>query len=104
VHCTVGRQHPSPKRFDLLRDRRYALHALPGEQDEEFYLSGRADRITDAAIRAVVSGAAGHTVHEADGIFELHISHALTSHAMTAYWENWTKPDTYAVRRFWSAP
>jgi hypothetical protein len=99
VHCTVGRQHPSPKRFDLLRDRRYALHALPGEQDEEFYLSGRADRITDAAIRAVVSGAAGHTVHEADGIFELHISHA-----MTAYWENWTKPDTYAVRRFWNAP
>jgi len=88
----------SPKRWDLARDGRYALHGLPGEQDEEFYCTGRAVRHADEATRAAVSLAAGHTVHAADWIFELGIDRV-----MTAHWENWTKPDTYAVRRFWRA-
>ncbi|HZP58670.1 MAG TPA: pyridoxamine 5'-phosphate oxidase family protein [Dehalococcoidia bacterium] len=91
-----GRVAPSPKRWDLVRDGRYALHALPGKNDEEFYVTGRARRVEDAAERAAVVAAAGHTVHDADWVFELAIDRA-----MTAYWENWTKPDTYAVRRFW---
>lgn len=33
---------PSPKRFDLARDGRYAMHALPGKRDDEFYITGRA--------------------------------------------------------------
>jgi hypothetical protein len=38
----------SPKRRDLLRDGRYALHAYPAEtSDDEAYLSGRASRVTD---------------------------------------------------------
>jgi hypothetical protein len=38
----------SPKRRDLERDRRYALHALPGEcGDDEAYLTGIADPVTD---------------------------------------------------------
>jgi hypothetical protein len=94
-----GRAGPSPKRFDLERDGRYALHALPGNLDEEFYLTGRARRVTDSAERAAVVEAAGFTVHDVDWVFELGIELA-----MTAYWENWTKPDTYAVRRFWRAP
>jgi hypothetical protein len=32
---------PSPKRRDLLRDGRYAIHSFPSpEQDDEFYLTG----------------------------------------------------------------
>jgi hypothetical protein len=38
----------SPKRRDLDRDGRYALHAYPSEDaDDEAYLSGRARRVTD---------------------------------------------------------
>ena len=38
----------SPKRRDLDRDGRYALHAYPPEDsDDEAYLSGRARRVTD---------------------------------------------------------
>ncbi|MDE3095727.1 MAG: pyridoxamine 5'-phosphate oxidase family protein [Chloroflexota bacterium] len=93
------RAQPSPKRWDLLRDGRYALHGLPGDRDEEFYASGRARLVEDAGERAAVVAGAGHTVHDADWVFELGIERA-----MTAYWENWTKPDTYAVRRSWRAP
>src|SRR5256714_13544963 len=38
----------SPKRRDLERDGRYALHSYPPEDtDDEAYLSGRARRVTD---------------------------------------------------------
>ena len=40
----------SPKRRDLDRDGRYALHAYPPENtDDEAYLSGRARQVTDAS-------------------------------------------------------
>jgi hypothetical protein len=39
---------PSPKRRDLDRDGRYALHAYPPEHsDDEAYLAGRARPVTD---------------------------------------------------------
>jgi len=39
----------SPKRHDLDRDPRYALHAFPPEEsDDEAYLAGRAWPVTDA--------------------------------------------------------
>ena len=82
----------SPKRWDLRRDGRYALHAMPGKQDAEFYVTGRARLVPEADDRR----AAGHTVHPADDVFELGIEQA-----MTAYWENWAQPDTYPVRRWW---
>src|SRR5438105_5066267 len=38
----------SPKRCDLERDGRYALHAFPPEEsDDEAYLAGYAQRVTD---------------------------------------------------------
>jgi hypothetical protein len=38
----------SPKRHDLERDGRYALHSFPAEvTDDEAYLSGRAQRVAD---------------------------------------------------------
>jgi hypothetical protein len=43
---------PSPKRGDLERDGRYALHAYPPEHsDDEAYLAGRAHPVTDAPRR-----------------------------------------------------
>ncbi len=40
----------SPKRRDLDRDGRYALHAFPPEDnDDEAYIAGRATRVTDPA-------------------------------------------------------
>jgi hypothetical protein len=52
----------SPKRRDLERDGRYALHSFPPEDtDDEAYLAGRAVRVTDpsrvAAIAAVMRAA-----------------------------------------------
>jgi pyridoxamine 5'-phosphate oxidase-like protein len=42
----------SPKREDLERDGRYALHAYPGEStDDEAYLVGRARAVADLARR-----------------------------------------------------
>ncbi len=42
---------PSPKRDDLIRDGRYALHAFPAEDNEDaFYLTGLADVRTDPAL------------------------------------------------------
>ena len=97
----------SPKRLDLANDGRYAMHALPGAQrevdgvkrgDDEFYVTGRARRVLDDETRAAITKGAGHTVHASDWLFEL-----LIDRAMTAYWENWAQPDTYAVRQFWPA-
>ncbi|MGN9908111.1 pyridoxamine 5'-phosphate oxidase family protein [Phytohabitans sp. LJ34] len=48
----------SPKRRDLERDGRYALHSFPPEDsDDEAYLAGRATVVTD---RAKVARLAGH--------------------------------------------
>ena len=46
---------PSPKLADLLRDGRYALHSesMP-DNDDAFYLTGRAEPCRDAALRKVV--------------------------------------------------
>src|SRR5918998_1927762 len=41
----------SPKRRDLERDGRYALHSYPPEQsDDEAYLTGHARPVTDPAV------------------------------------------------------
>jgi hypothetical protein len=46
---------PSPKRDDLLRDRRYALHAFPAEDNEDaFYLTGVAEPVSDPSTSAAV--------------------------------------------------
>jgi hypothetical protein len=42
---------PSPKRGDLDRDGRFALHSFPAAASEDaFYLTGRAERIADAGL------------------------------------------------------
>ncbi|MQA87077.1 MAG: hypothetical protein GEV03_21225 [Streptosporangiales bacterium] len=44
--------HPSPKRDDLGRDGRYAMHSFPCPENEDaFYVSGHAVPVTDDARR-----------------------------------------------------
>jgi hypothetical protein len=87
----------SPKRHELRRDGRYALHALPGERDDEFYCTGQARLISPGHERAAVVQAAGHTIRDSDWVFELRLAYA-----MTAYWEKVGQPGTYAVRERWT--
>ena len=71
----------SPKRADLLRDGRYALHTFPPEKiDDEFYVTGRARPVDDPAAIAAADAAiaAQGTQHGAeDRLFEFDIERAL---------------------------
>ena len=62
---------PSPKRFDLANDTRYALHPLPGKRDDEFYVTGRAQLVEDAPTGRLVMEAAKHTIRDDDWVFEV---------------------------------
>ncbi|MGH9175000.1 MAG: pyridoxamine 5'-phosphate oxidase family protein [Vicinamibacterales bacterium] len=86
----------SPKRRDLLRVGRYALHASLGPDDEEFALTGVAVPVTDAAIREAIVAAAQHTIHATDSLFEFQISRCLHT-----IWERVGQPDTRPIRRRW---
>src|SRR5205085_538605 len=46
----------SPKRYDLLRDGRYALQTFPQPKpgSDEFYIAGKAVLVDDQAIRAAI--------------------------------------------------
>jgi hypothetical protein len=74
----IGR---SPKRHDLLRDGRFALHSFPcQDRDDEFYLAGRAtlreDRQIVATIRASFRESGGSSSDD-ELLFELDIDRAL---------------------------
>ena len=84
----------SPKWKDLERDARCVLHALPGDQDDEFVLRCRALPREDA--RAAVAEAADHVIDRADHIFEFDLEQV-----DLGYWENVGQPDTYSVRHRW---
>lgn len=44
-----------PKRYDLRRDGRYALHCFPPENNEDaFYITGRTEHRDDASLLAAV--------------------------------------------------
>jgi hypothetical protein len=68
----------SPKKQDLLRDGRFALHSFPPvDVDDEFYLAGRARHQPDPATRAAVIAASKAHHLEDDDLFELDIERAL---------------------------
>ncbi|MBD3648752.1 MAG: pyridoxamine 5'-phosphate oxidase family protein, partial [Pseudomonadales bacterium] len=70
----------SYKYHDLMNRRWFAIHAVPGEQDEEFYIAGRAERIdSESAFRQRAYESMGF-VHEMDDIevmFEFTLDRAL---------------------------
>src|SRR4051794_28057355 len=71
----------SPKRRDLERDGRYALHSYPPEDsDDEAYLSGHASPVTDASVIAALADSL-HASSDVDWrIFELTIDTAMLRH------------------------
>ena len=71
---------PTPKRLDLLRDGRYALHTTGSEEvDDEFYVAGRAMPVTDEPLVAKVRAGLPFNAEEGDQPFELSIERALHS-------------------------
>ena len=96
----VATSPSSPKLRDLLRDGRYVLHLLPGKQEEEFWIRGRAKRVTDLETRArVVAAAAGITrIRPDEAVLEYDIDEAGTT-----VWEDFQTPNHRPVRRFWRA-
>jgi hypothetical protein len=80
--------HRSPKRQDLLRDPRYALHTFPcADVDDEFYLAGIATPCTDDALAAEVRASLPFNSQDDDQPFVFSIERALLS--------------TYAARPSW---
>lgn len=77
---------PSPKRRDLERDGRYALHAFPAEDsDDEAYLAGTAVPVTDSP-RVDRLARRFHASPRRDWrIFELRIDVAMVGRAGVAY-------------------
>lgn len=88
----------SPKAHDQLRDGRYVLHMMPGENDDEFAVRGRSLSITGAPTRDAIIERGPHWLKHDDCIFEYDVEQA-----DTAYWVNVGRPGTYPVRRRWRA-
>lgn len=88
----------SPKAQDLIRDGRYVLHCLPGNDDAEFRLRGRARLLPDGTDREGVIERGPHYARTEDYIFEYDVDEAAS-----AYWEKVGQPGTYPVRRRWVA-
>ncbi|TMC00403.1 MAG: hypothetical protein E6J42_00845 [Chloroflexi bacterium] len=69
---------PSPKRDDLRRDGRYAMHAFTPEQvDDEFYVTGRARVVTDSVRRAALKAAYHAPVPDDHELFEFEIQQCM---------------------------
>jgi pyridoxamine 5'-phosphate oxidase-like protein len=89
----------SPKRADLARDGRYALHAFPDEKDDEsFYCAGSAREITSPAARAAAVPSFAHAVRDDEALFELRLAQVLHT-----VWESPRTPQTRPIYQRWRA-
>jgi len=82
----------------LLRDPRYALHAVLGESDEEFLVTGRAVVSDDWASRMLAAAEARRIGMNSrdDVLFEFHIERA-----HWAVWEGLGRPDISRRAKSW---
>jgi len=86
----------SPKRRDLERDGRYALHAYPAESsDDEAYLAGRVRPVTDVARQARLAKNHRASTDVNWRLFELEIEVAMVPHR--------DRPQEPAAYRIWRA-
>lgn len=70
----------SPKYRDLIERRQYAIHLMPGDEDEQFFFSGEADYVDDdAAFRQKAAGAMGFftDIDAGEKLFEFRLDRAL---------------------------
>ncbi len=90
----------SPKRHDLARDGRYALQTFPQPKpgSDEFYVTGKAVLVDDAAMRAAVLRDAKHMADASEIAFELWIDRV-----MHTRWENVLTPGMRSLHRKWRA-
>jgi hypothetical protein len=90
-------QDKSAKARDLQADGRYALHAVyDPTQPHEFLVRGRAQPITDSAVRDTTAKAWFFTVSDAYPLYELMVEHVVLGERATA--NDW--PPRY---QFWRA-
>ncbi len=91
----------SPKRYDLLRDGRYALQTFPQPKpgSDEFYIAGEALLVDDPAVRAGILRDAKHMANASEVPFELWVDRV-----MLTKWEDVLTPQMRSVHRKWRAP
>ncbi|MBI2767739.1 MAG: pyridoxamine 5'-phosphate oxidase family protein [Chloroflexi bacterium] len=88
----------SSKCGDLLRDGRYALHAIPaGPTNSEFLVSGHAVKVDDPDVRQHVITETGRSVQEWETLFEFDIERCLGTE-----WANWGKEGTWPTFTRWN--
>lgn len=100
-HLYVLMPPTSPKCSDLKRDGRYALQAFPppkNDDNQEFYLAGRADRIHDLELRQALIVDTQIQVEENEVLFEL-----LLDRAMYSKLEKRGTPAEYPLHKKWHA-
>ena len=91
----------SAKKKDLDERHFYAIHAMPGEEDEEFMMAGRAICINDDKdFRSRALKAMGFVTKNdhAETLYEFQIDHALWTK-----WQDFGTPDHRPVRKVWRA-
>ena len=87
----------SPKRRDLDANGHFAVHALPGREDEQFYVAGAASRSLDPDLRRLVLQAMPY-----DDADERHLLYEfLPDRALWTTWENFQKPGMRPLHRLW---
>ena len=84
-----------------MRDGRYALQSFPQPKagSDEFFLSGKATLVDDAALRAAILRDAKHMADASETAFELWVDRA-----MHTRWEHVLTPQMRSVHRTWRAP
>jgi hypothetical protein len=88
----------SPKRRDLDHNRQYAIHALPGAEDEQFFVAGLARRVIDTRLREVALRAMPYSdADERHLLYEFEIERALWT-----TWDDFQKPGMRARHRKWA--
>lgn len=89
----------SPKRRDLDANGHYAIHALPGPEDEQFFVAGKAVRRVEAPLRALALAAMPF-----DDADERHILYEFgLERVLWTQWENFQQPGMRPVHRLWLA-
>ena len=89
----------SSKHRDLVRNGRYALHLVPGGQENvELHIQGRAVLVDNSEVRAAVLASAGREGHDFESLFELGVGRVQVTR-----WANWGTAKAWPEFVRWSS-